>query len=125
MKPVHWIGSSKRDLLDFPQEVVQQMGFCLSIAQEGGKALNAVPLIGFGGAGVIEVIVDNNGDTYRSVYTVNFSDSVYVLHAFKKKSKSKRETPQHQMALVRRRLRVAQNDHEKRKQDREKKNASA
>jgi phage-related protein len=98
---------------------MRQVGFCLSMAQEGGKAINAVPLIGFGGAGVLEVIIDDDGDTYRAVYTVKFEDSIYVLHSFKKKSKSGRSTPKRDMDLVRYRLRVAQDDHEKRRRTEE------
>lgn len=125
MKPVHWVGSSKDDLLEFPRDVCRQVGFCISVAQEGGKAINAVPLIGFGNAGVIEVIVDDDGDTYRAVYTVTFEDRIYVLHAFKKKSKTGRSTPTREMALVRRRLRVAQDDHEQRRRTEKQKDAKS
>lgn len=123
MKPVHWVGSSKSDLLGFPREIIKQVGFCLSLAQEGSKAINAVPLVGFGGAGVLEVVADDDGDTYRAVYTVTLEDAVYVLHAFKKKSKTGRETPRRDMAMVRRRLRVAQDDHEQRRRTKERKSA--
>jgi phage-related protein len=119
LKPVHWVGSSKRDLLGFTSDAVRQVGFCLSLAQGGDKAINAVPLIGFGGAGVLEIIVDDDGDTFRTVYTVNFEDMIYVLHAFKKKSKSGRATPRRDMALVRSRLKVAQDDYDRRQRNKE------
>jgi len=80
-------------------------------------------LVGFGGAGVLEVVADDDGDTYRAVYTVTLEDAVYVLHAFKKKSKTGRETPRRDMAMVRRRLRVAQDDHEQRRRTKERKSA--
>lgn len=68
------------------------MGFALYVAQQGGKHIDAKPLKGFGGAGVVEIVSDHRGDTFRAVYTVRFSDAVYVLHAFQKKSKTARET---------------------------------
>ena len=68
----------------------------------------AKPLKGFGGAGVLEVVEDRMGDTYRAVYTVKIVDSVYVLHCFQKKSTRGIETPKHEMDLIRERLRAAQ-----------------
>lgn len=65
-------------------------------------------LTGFAGAGVLEVVADFRGDTFRVVYTLKYSDSVYVLHAFHKKSKSGRATPRRDMALVEQRLRDAE-----------------
>ncbi len=67
MKPVFWIASSRKDLCAFPTEVRQEAGFALYLAQQGDKALNAKPLIGFGGANVLEVVIDHDGDAYRSV----------------------------------------------------------
>ena len=63
---------------------------------------------GFGGAGVVEVIKDFRGDTFRAVYPVRFSDAVYVLHAFRKKSKTGRATPRRDMELTEQRLREAE-----------------
>lgn len=67
-------------------------------------------MAGFGGAGVLEIVEDSDGDTYRCVYTVRFSDVVYVLHAFQKKSRRGIETPQSEMDLVKSRLKLAE-DH--------------
>jgi phage-related protein len=99
-----WVGSSLKDLRAFPEEVRQIMGFALYLAQCGGKHPAAKPLRGFGGAGVLEVVDDHEGDAYRAVYTVRFSDRVYVLHAFQKKSTSGVATPRREMALIRDRL---------------------
>jgi phage-related protein len=71
----------------------------------------AKPLKGFTGAGVLEVVEDHMGDTYRAVYTVRFADAVYVLHAFQKKSKSGIATPQRDIDLIKTRLQRAQEHH--------------
>jgi phage-related protein len=90
------------------------MGYALYQAQLGLKAASAKPLRGFGGAGVLEVAANYHTDTYRAVYTVKFSDIVYVLHAFQKKSRKGITTPKPDTDLIKKRLRVAQEDHEAR-----------
>jgi len=110
-KPVRWIGSALKDVRDFPEDVKSEVGFALYLAQRGGKAVNAVPMLGFGGAKVLEVVIDDDGDTFRAVYTVKFPDAVYVLHAFQKKSKRGNETPKPDMALIKLRLRAAEADY--------------
>ena len=87
-------------------------GGALWEAQTGGKAGWAKPLKGFSGAGVLEVVDDHDGDTYRAVYTVRFAGVVYVLHAFQKKSKRGIATPKHDIALIEQRLKRAREDHE-------------
>lgn len=109
--PVEWVASSKKDFLRFPEEVRSEMGFGLYVAQRGGKHDSAKVLKGFGDAGVVELIEDRQGDTYRCVYTVRFASAVYVLHAFQKKSKSGVATPKADLDLIRRRLTTAQDDH--------------
>jgi phage-related protein len=111
IKPVIWIGSSKADLRDFPEEVKDWIGFALYTAQQGGKHADAKPLKGFGGAGVLEIVEDHRGDTYRAVYTVQFAARVYVLHAFQKKSKSGIATPKAAMNLIWTRLARAEEEH--------------
>lgn len=106
-KPLFWVGSAKRDLKRFPPQVQDVMGYALDVAQQGRKHPDARPLAGFGGAGVLEMIDDFDGDTYRAVYTVKFSGVVYVLHAFQKKSKRGIETPKHHLDLIRQRLKQA------------------
>jgi phage-related protein len=109
-----WIGSSLKDLTAFPTAVKQDMGYALHLAQTGDRSGAAKPLKGFGGAGVLEVVDDFDGDTFRAVYTVKFKGFVYVLHAFQKKSKRGGETPKADMDLVKQRLKMAQLDYESR-----------
>jgi phage-related protein len=110
-KPLFWVGSSWKDLKAFPSGVRQAAGFALWRAQQGRKHESAKVLKGFGGAGVLEVIEDDDGNTYRVVYTVKFAGAVYVLHAFPKKSKSGIKTPPAEMEMVRRRLKLAEEDY--------------
>ena len=88
MKPLHWIASSKRDVSEFPDDVKSEVGYTLWLAQKGDKGINALPMVGFGSAKVLEVVIDDSGEAYRAVYTVKFQRAVYVLHAFQKKSKN-------------------------------------
>ncbi len=90
------------------------MGYALYQAQVGRKATTAKPLRGFGSAGVLEIIEDYQTNTYRAVYTVKFSDFVYVLHAFQKKSKKGIATPKSDIELIKRRLKSAEEDHNRR-----------
>ena len=108
VKPVIWVGSSLQDLRDFPGPVQDHMGYALYVAQCGGKHRDAKTLTGFAGAGVVEIISDYRGDTFRAVYTVRYAGAVYVLHAFQKKSKSGRETPRRDRELIQQRLREAE-----------------
>ena len=108
VKPVIWLGSSRKDLREFPAPVQDHMGYALYIAQLGGKHRDAKALTGFGGAGVLEVVKDHRGDTFRAVYTLRYAGAVYVLHAFQKKSKAGRETPRRDIELIRQRLRQAE-----------------
>jgi phage-related protein len=109
-KPVYWVGSSKRDLSAFPQPVKDVVGFALHQAQVGEKHDSAKPLKGFGGAGVLEIVEDSDGETYRAVYTVRLQNAVYVLHAFQKKSRKGIKTPQTDIDLVRNNLKAAEAD---------------
>jgi phage-related protein len=111
-KPLFWMGSSLDDLSGFPLGVKKVMGFALRQAQKGGKHVNAKPLKGQKGAGVLEVVADHDTDTYRGVYTVKFRGAVYVLHAFQKKSKSGTKTPKPDLELVGRRLKSAKEHYE-------------
>ena len=104
---LEWIGSSKKDLLALPGEVVDVFGYALHLAQTGARHSQAKPLQGFGSAGVLEVVEDWRGETYRAVYTVRYAVRVFVLHVFQKKSKSGVATPKPDMDLIRSRLKVA------------------
>jgi phage-related protein len=108
LKPVIWIGSSREDLQGFPDPVQDHIGYALYVAQNGGKHHDSKVLKGFGGAGVVEVVTDFRGDTFRAVYTLRYAGAVYVLHAFRKKSKSGRETPRREIELIKRRLAEAE-----------------
>ena len=103
-KPLIWVGSSRRDLKGFPKEVRRDIGKALYAAQRGQTDPAAKPLKGFGGTRVMEIRDRHNTDTYRAVYTAQFGEVVYVLHAFQKKSKKGIATPKHEMDLTRRRL---------------------
>ena len=111
-KPVRWMGTSKEDLTAFPDDVKRRVGRALWDAQVGLNAPFAKPLKGFDGAGVLEVVDDFDGDTFRAVYTVRFAGAVYVLHAFQKKSTRGISTPKSALALISRRLTQAQEDYE-------------
>lgn len=110
-KPLHWVGSSKRDFLAFPDPVKSDMGYALGLAQLGGKHPHAKPWKGEG-PGVFEVVESHDGDTYRALYTVRFEGVVYVLHAFQKKSPSGIRTAATDIALVAERIRRAREDYE-------------
>jgi len=111
VRPVAWIGSSKANLSAFPEEVKDSIGYALYVAQQGGKHRDTEPLRGFGGAGILEIIDDFDGDTYRAVYTVRFAGRVYVLHVFQKKSKTGIKTPKAEINLIRLRLKRAEEEH--------------
>jgi len=115
-KPLTWVGSSKRDYIRFPDQVQDDMGYALFVAQMGERPRNAKPLKGFKGAGVLEIVEDYDGDTFRAVYTVRFAQRLYVLHAFQKKSKRGIETPKSEIRLVEQRLRAAEEDYRQRLQ---------
>jgi phage-related protein len=111
-KPVRWVGRSRDDLKSFPRDVQRRVGGALWDAQIGLKAPFAKPLKGFGGAGVLEIVDDFDGDTYRAVYTVRFAYVVYVLHVFQKKSKRGAATPKAELDLIAQRLKRAKEDYE-------------
>jgi phage-related protein len=112
-KPLFWVGSSLVDLLAFPEEVKDDMGAALSVAQFGGKHPSAKPWKGLG-AGVFEIVEDHRGDAYRIIYVVKFAEALYVLHAFQKKSPSGIKTRRRGVELIRERLKLAQADYEAR-----------
>jgi phage-related protein len=89
-----------------PGDVQDLFGYALHLAQTGGKHGQAKPLKGFGGAGVLEVVEDHQGDTFRAVYTVRYTAAVYVLHCFQKKSTRGIATPKPDMDLITLRLKA-------------------
>jgi len=107
VKPLVWIGSSKRDLLAMPDDVQDTFGYALHLVQTGSKHAQAKPLKGQGSAGVLKVVENWKGDTYRAAYTVRFSDAVYVLHCFQKKATRGIATPKPDLMLIDSRLQIA------------------
>ena len=103
-----WIGSSKKDLLALPIGARKFFGHALHFAQRGDQHIAAKVLKGFGGSGVLELIENDVGGTYRAVYTVKFAEAVFVLHCFQKKSKFGVATPKTDMEIIRARLKVAE-----------------
>ena len=112
-KPLHWVGSAKKDLLGFPEQVMDDVGFALGVVQYGGHPPSAKPWKGLG-PGVLEIVENDGSGTYRAVYTVRFRKAVYVLHAFQKKSPSGIRTAQTDVKLVATRLTAALRDYEER-----------
>lgn len=110
-KPLRWIASALNDLKKFPEDVQDVMGYALDLAQHGQKHPDAKPLRGFSGEGVLEIVDDLDGDTYRAIYTVKFEGVIYLLHSFQKKSKHGIATPKQDIELVKKRLKIAQENY--------------
>jgi len=106
------MGESRNDLSAFPNDVKLRVGGALWDAQVGLKSPAAKPLKGFGGAGVLEVVADFDGNAFRTVYTVRFAEAVYVLHAFQKESRRGIATPKAEWDLIAARLARAKEDYE-------------
>ena len=109
LEPLFWIGPTLRTLVLFRRQ--DEFGFAFFQAQLGAKHIAAKPMKGFGGAGILEVVADHDGNTYRAVYTVRFEGAAYVLHTFQKKSKHGIATPKHEIRLIQQRLREAAAQH--------------
>jgi phage-related protein len=105
---VIWIGSSRDDLRRFSEAVQDEVGYAIYFAQRRRRHTSTKVLKGFGGAGVLEIIENDAGGTYRAAYTVKFAGVVYVLHVFQKKSKRGIQTPGTEIELIRRRLALAE-----------------
>lgn len=110
LRPLLWVRSTKRDYQKFPPQVQDGFGFALFLVQKGQHPFGAKALKGLG-SGAIELVEDHDGDTFRVIYTVRFPEAIYVLHAFKKKSKTGSKTPRSDIDLVRRRLKDAEEDY--------------
>ena len=113
-KPCIFVGASRRELKALPDDVRGEIGHALHEAQCGGEPASAKALKGFGGRGVLELIEDFDGNTYRAVYTVRFAGVIYVLRAFQKKSKTGIATPKAEIDLIKTRLRAAEADYKAR-----------
>lgn len=113
-RPVLWVGSSRRDLRGFSRGVRRGIGQALFTAQQGEVDPSAKPLRGFGGGSVLEIVANQEGGTWRAVYTVRYPEAIYVLHAFQKKSKSGVATPKRDIDLIRQRLAEVERLHSER-----------
>jgi phage-related protein len=113
-KPLEWVGPALDELMDLPVPVRRAVGYALRFAQAGVTPDQVKLLKGFKGAGVLEVLEDYDGDTFRAVYTVKLAGMIYVLHCFQKKSKKGIATPQTTIKLIRQRLRAAELLHRQR-----------
>lgn len=111
IRTVVWVGPTRKELKAFPRPVQRAVGLALYAAQLGETPPDAKVLKGFGGAGVLELVEDHRGDTYRAVYTVRFATRIYVLHTFQKKSKRGIATPRKEIELIVARLRWAEQLH--------------
>ena len=110
-KPLHWVGSAKKNLLGFPEDVVDDFGYALGVVQQGGTPPSAKAWKGEG-TGVFELVEDRRSGTWRVAYTVRFEKAVYVLHCFQKKSPSGIRTAATDVELIHRRLKTAREDYE-------------
>jgi phage-related protein len=111
MRNLRWVASSKKDLSKFPEDAKREAGFALGDAQRGLKHSSAKLLKEFGGASVMEIVCDDEGNAYRVVYVTRFPDAIYVLHAFQKKSTRGKKTPDRHIELIRTRLKDAEQDY--------------
>ncbi len=112
MRSLFYVGSSQKDLAAFPGDARDEVAAALQLALTGGKHPSAKPLKGFTGAGVVEVVADDDGNAYRAVYTLKLDDCIFVLHAFQKKSKKGAATPRRDIELIKTRLKRARELHD-------------
>jgi len=111
LKPVRWVGSSRKDLRAFPSPVRRHIGQALYAAQCGEEYPSVKPLKGFGGRSVLEIVALHEAGSFRAVYTVHFQHAIYVLHAFQKKSRKGIATPRKEIDLIRQRFAAAEQDY--------------
>lgn len=116
IRPLAWVGAAKKDYGEFPAKVQDDFGYRLHRVQSGGDVFPRAKPLNEGalkGLGIYELCEDYEGDTYRAVYTVKLDGILYVLHAFKKKSKSGIATPRHEIETIRVRYAAAVQAHQK------------
>ena len=118
MKILKWMGSSREDLKEFPDDIINEMGHGLFLAQVGERHNHAKTLSGFGNAKVVELKESNRSGTYRVVYTVEMAEFIFVLHAFQKKSKNGIATPKQEIDMIKRRLKEAESLYKELKRER-------
>ncbi|MBS0621086.1 MAG: type II toxin-antitoxin system RelE/ParE family toxin [Verrucomicrobia bacterium] len=111
LKPILWIGSSKKDLKAMPEAVIKEFGHALREIQKGRDPGNTKPLKHLPESGVSEILVNEREGTFRTIYTVAFKDAIAVLHVFQKKSKTGIATPKKDLDLILQRLRIAKTEY--------------
>lgn len=114
LRPLKWVGSSRKDYVSFPPEVQDLFGHRLLGVQRGEQAIPGVKPLSRGllqGLGIMEIRGDHDGDTFRVAYVAKFAEVVYVLHAFQKKSTHGIATPQREIELIRSRYEAALQHH--------------
>ena len=113
-KPIEWVASAKKDLKAMPEEVQDDVGYALDLAQRGLQADYAERMKG-DLSDVTEIRTQNDpGDsTFRAMYTARIGDVVYVLDVFQKKSKSGIATPKPDLDRIRGRLKQAREHYAK------------
>lgn len=104
LKPLYWLGSSHKDLMEMPEEVKDIFGFALYQTQMGQRHPKAKPFHIPGESGLLEIVESYDGDAYRAIYTINYADAIYVIHCFQKKSVSGIKTPKHHVDMIEERL---------------------
>jgi phage-related protein len=107
LRPLVWMGDSRKNIREFPEDVQKSVGYALQLVQAGETPMEAKPFKGVG-SGVYEIVKRYDTDTYRAVYAVKIGEKVYVLHAFQKKSKQGIKTPQADVDLIKQRYKDAQ-----------------
>ncbi|MGK7874072.1 MAG: type II toxin-antitoxin system RelE/ParE family toxin [Xenococcaceae cyanobacterium] len=109
IRPIVWLGDSRKNIQQFPSDVQKDIGDALQVVQFGGKPKNAKPFSGVG-SGVLEIVKRYDSDTYRAVYAVQVGKSIYILHDFQKKSPQGIKTAQKDVDVIKRRYKEAQSD---------------
>jgi len=107
LRPVVWLGNSKKNLREFPDGAQKLLGDELQLIQFGGMPKDAKPFKGVG-SGVLEIALRYASDAYRVVLAVQIGRRIHVLHAFQKKSKKGIDTPKRDVDLIKRRYAEAQ-----------------
>ena len=81
MRPVVWLGTSRRNIQAFPPDARRIIGGELQLMQYGGMPKDAKPFKGIG-SGVIEIAIRHDGEAYRTVVALQLGRNIYVLHAY-------------------------------------------
>lgn len=106
LRPVIWLGNTKKNLLAFPEDVVQKIGYKIQLIQSGNIPTDTKPFRGVG-SGVFEIAIKHDKEAYRCVQALQLGNKIYILHVFQKKSKKGIETAKQDVDLIKQRYREA------------------